>query len=171
MKILVNLGLAAVTVAAVAGPAVPVNANSPYQPLAFLIGHCWKGTFPNSEVTDEHCFSWVYGDKFVRDQHVVHRASGKPDDRGESIYLWDTGARELQYLYIESGGGFSRGTVAAAADALVFPPTHYSEGGVQQVYRSRWQRSGADAYDVITEFQVKGTWTPGFTLHMRQVGS
>jgi hypothetical protein len=42
---------------------------------------------------------------------------------------------------------------------------------VEQVYRSRWQRSGADAYDVITEFQVKGTWTPGFTLHMRQVGS
>jgi hypothetical protein len=48
MKILMNLGLAAVTVAAVAGPAVPDHALSPYQPLAFLIGHCWKGTFPNS---------------------------------------------------------------------------------------------------------------------------
>jgi hypothetical protein len=143
MKILRNLGLAAVSVAAVAGPAVPDQAISPYQPLAFLIGHCWRGTFPNSEVTDEHCFSWVYGDKFVRDQHVVHQRNGKPDDRG----------------------------VAADPDALVFPPTHYWEGGVEQVYRSRWQRSGADTYDVITEFQVKGTWTPGFTLHMRQVGS
>ena len=38
------------------------------------------------------------------------------------------------------------------------------------MYRSRWQRSGAHAYDVITEFQVKGTWAPGFTLHMRQTG-
>ena len=79
--------------------------------------------------------------------------------------------RELQYLYIESAGGFSRGTVAADQDALVFPPTHYWEGGVEQIYRSRWQRLGADAYEVITEFQVKGIWTPGFTLHMRQSSS
>src|SRR5207344_2011873 len=111
---LTQLGLAFVSVTAVAGPVAPDNAISPYQPLAFLIGHCWIGTFPDSEVTDKHCFSWVYGDKFVRDQHVVHRANGKPDDRGESIYLWDSAARQLQYLYIESGGGFSRGTVAAA---------------------------------------------------------
>jgi hypothetical protein len=39
---------------------------------------------------------------------------------------------------------------------------------VEQIYRSGWQRLGADAYEVITEFQLKGTWTPGFTLHMRQ---
>jgi len=170
MKIVKKLGVAVVSVTAMASPAVPDNATSPYQPLAFLIGQCWKGTFPDSQVTDEHCFSWVYGDKFVRDQHVVHRADGTPDDQGESIYLWDTAAGQLQYLYIESGGGFSRGTVAADRDALVFPPTHYREGAVEQVYRSRWRRSGADAYDVITEFQVKGTWTPGFTLHMRRVG-
>ena len=171
MKMLTRLGLAAASVTLVASPAVPDNAISPYQPLAFLVGHCWKGTFPDSEVTDEHCFSWVYGDKFVRDQHVVHRGRGKPEARGESIYLWDARARELQYLYIESAGGFSRGTVAADQDALVFPPTHYWEGGVEQIYRSRWQRRGADAYEVITEFQVKGTWTPGFTLHMRQSSS
>ena len=121
MKSLTTLGLAAVTLTAVAGPAVPGSTISPYQPLAFLVGHCWKGTFTNSEVTDEHCFSWVYGDKFVRDQHVVHRANGKPDDRGESIYLWDTAAGQLQYLYIESGGGFSRGTVAADQNASYFP--------------------------------------------------
>ncbi len=169
MKTVCKLGLAILSLIAVAEPVAADNAVAPYQPLAFLIGQCWKGTFPSSEVTDEHCFSWVYGDKFVRDQHVVHRGSGKPDDRGESIYLWDTAARRLQYLYIESAGGFSRGTVTAGQDALVFPPTRYREGAVEQVYRSRWQRSGADAYDVITEFQVKGTWTPGFTLHMPQV--
>ena len=171
MKIVTRLGLAAASLGAVAAALAADTATSPYQPLTFLIGHCWKGTFPNSTVTDEHCFSWVYADKFVRDEHVVHRGNGRPDDRGESIYLWDPAAGELQYLYIESGGGFSRGTVAPAEDALVFPPTHYWEGGVEQIYRSRWQPAGAHAYDVITEFQVKGTWTPGFTLHMRQVGS
>ncbi|HEY2809041.1 MAG TPA: hypothetical protein VGI91_09620 [Steroidobacteraceae bacterium] len=140
---------------------------APYEPLAFLVGHCWRGTFPNSQVTDEHCFSWVYDGKFVRDQHRVHHGAGKADDLGESIYVWDAAARQLQYLYIESDGGFSRGTVSGDAQALVFPQTALAQDGQQQTYRSRWQRSGAEAYDVITEFLVKGEWQPGFSLHMQ----
>jgi hypothetical protein len=27
------------------------------------------------------------------------------------------------------------------------------------------------AYDVVTEFQVKDRWVPGFTLHMQQVAA
>jgi hypothetical protein len=149
-----------------AGAADPA---APYAPLAFLVGHCWKGTFPDGKATDEHCFSWVYSGKFVRDQHVVHRGAGQADDLGESIYLWDSGAKQLQYLYIESAGGFSRGTVSAEGDALVFPPTHYRENGAEQTYRSRWQRSGDNAYEVVTEFLVKGRWTAGFSVHMQQV--
>jgi hypothetical protein len=140
-----------------------------YQPLAFLVGHCWRGTFPGGTVSDEHCFSWVYGGKFVRDQHVVRHSDGRRDDLGESIYVWDAAARQLQYLYIESAGGFSRGTVASDGDALVFAPTSYLEKGVTQTYRSSWRRVGEDAYDVLTEFLVKGSWTPGFSLHMQQV--
>lgn len=162
--------LAAITLLAGLG-ALPAAAQpaSPYQPLSFLVGYCWKGTFADGKVTDEHCFTWVYGGKFVRDQHVVHRGEGKPDDLGESIYVWDQAAKQLQYLYIESAGGFSRGTVAADGDALVFPPTHYAQDGEEQTYRSRWQRSGEAAYEVMTEFLVKGQWTPGFTLHMQRV--
>lgn len=161
---------AAAAFAALSAQALP-EAPSVYQPLSFLVGHCWKGTFPDGKSTDEHCFSWVYGGKFVRDQHVRHRGEGKPDDLGESIYLWDAATKELQYLYIESAGGFSRGTVSGEGDALVFPPTRYSEPGQEQTYRSRWQRSGEYAYDVITEFLVKGSWTPGFSVHMQQVGA
>jgi len=168
MKFLTALVCAVPLCATAAGPAA---APSPYQPLAFLVGHCWQGSFPNGHATDMHCFSWVYGGKFVRDEHVVHRGGGRADDFGESIYVWDAAARELQYLYIESAGGYSRGTVAAEADALVFPPTHYREGAEEQVYRSRWQRAGDDAYDVTTEFLVDGRWQPGFTLHMQQVKS
>jgi hypothetical protein len=160
---------AATLLASVHAVAFAAEPASPYQPLAFLVGHCWRGTFPDGKVTDEHCFSWVYGGKFVRDQHVVHRGAGQADDLGESIYLWDSAARQLQYLYIESAGGFSRGAVSAEGDALVFPPTHYLENGAEQTYRSRWQRSGDKAYEVVTEFPVKGLWTPGFTVHMQQV--
>jgi hypothetical protein len=168
MKLLPSLTLAMTALAPLSPTAAAPGAPSPYAPLAFLIGHCWKGTFPGGAVTDVHCFSWVYGDKFVRDRHVVHRGPGR-EDQGESLYLWDAASSQLQYLYIESAGGFSRGTVSREADVLVFPPSHYTENGEEQTYRSRWQRSGEHAYEVITEFSLKGAWTPGFRVHMQEL--
>jgi hypothetical protein len=150
-------------------PATADAPPSPYQPLAFLVGHCWNGTFPDGRGSDQHCFSWIYGGKFVRDEHVAHHGAGRPDDYGESIYLWDASSGKLEYLYIESAGGYSRGTVSAEPGALVFPAATYTEAGQLQHYRSRWQRSGSEAYDVITEFQSGERWVPGFTVHMQQV--
>lgn len=140
-----------------------------YQPLAFLAEHCWKGAFPGGKQTDEHCFNWVYGGKFLRDRHTL-RTEGKPDAKGESIYFWDSAAKRLEYLYIESDGGFSRGPVSVDSGALVFPDSTFVEEGKTLVYRSRWQRSGNNAYDVVTEFKAKEAWVPGFKVHMEQVG-
>jgi hypothetical protein len=140
-----------------------------YQPLAYLADHCWKGAFPGGR-TDEHCFTWIYGGKFLRDRHTV-RAEGKPDALGESIYLWDSAGKRLEYLYIESDGGFSRGPVSVDNESLVFPDTSFVENGKSMVYRSRWQRSGASAYDVVTEFKSKDGWDPGFKVHMQQAGA
>jgi hypothetical protein len=136
-----------------------------YQPLAFLADHCWKGALPGGKQTDEHCFSWIYDGKFLRDRHTV-RAQGRPDALGESIYFWNSSATQLEYLYIESDGGFSRGPVSMDKDVLVFPNASFVENGKTMVYRSRWQRSGIDAYDVVTEFQAKDNWVPGFKVHM-----
>jgi hypothetical protein len=172
MNLCRTLCLAAAATLLAGGARAAADAHaSPYEPLAFLVGHCWKGTFPGSQVTDEHCFSWVYEGKFVRDRHVVHAGADKPDALGESIYLWDSAAQQLQYLYIESAGGFSRGTVAVAGATLIFPPTPLQDPGAAQTYRSRWQRVGEDAYEVITEFEVKGAWKPGFSVHMQRVKS
>jgi hypothetical protein len=139
-----------------------------YQPLAFLADHCWRGALPGAGA-DEHCFTWIYGGKFLRDRHTV-RAAGKPDAQGESIYFWDSSAKRLEYLYIESDGGFSRGPVSTDNEALVFPDTSFVENGKTAVYRSRWQRSGAGSYDVVTEFKSKDGWVPGFKVHMKQGG-
>jgi hypothetical protein len=137
-----------------------------YQPLAFLAGHCWKGEFPGGAKTnDEHCFTWIYDGKFLRDQHTV-RAAGKPDALGESIYFWDADDNRLEYLYIESDGGSSRGPVTTEQGSLVFPDTTFIQDGKTQVYRSRWQPSGANAYDVLTEFKANDGWVPGFKVHM-----
>lgn len=138
------------------------------QPLAFLGGHCWKGTMPDGKQTDEHCFTWIYAGKFLRDRHTVH-GEGHPDDLGESIYLWNSSVQQIEYLYIEDQGGFSRGGVAPEKDALVFPPTIFIGPGQTQTYRSRWQLAGPDAYDVVTEFQSKDGWLPGIKVHMEKV--
>jgi hypothetical protein len=160
-------GAAALSAPATATPAAAAVAG--YQPLAFLVGHCWKGTFPGSSVSDEHCFSWIYGGRFVRDEHVLHRGAGQADAFGESIYLYDGLSGQLQYLYIESAGGYSRGTVSGEGAALVFPSTTYTEDGHTRTYRSRWVRTASDAYEVVTEFQDNDRWVPGFTVHMQQV--
>jgi hypothetical protein len=139
-----------------------------YQPLAFLAEHCWKGVLPGGKHTDEHCFTWIYDGKFLRDRHTV-RAAGKPDSLGESIYFWNSSAKQLEYLYIESDGGFSRGPVSLDKDSLVFPDTSFVENGKTMVYRSRWQHRGPTAYEVVTEFQAKDGWVPGFKVHMEQV--
>jgi hypothetical protein len=141
--------------------------QSAYQPLAFLAGHCWKGEFPGGKATDEHCFSWVYGGQFLRDQHTVRR-DGQPDALGETIYFWDAGTQRLRYLYVESGGGHSLGGVTQDGDNLVFPETALVESGQQQVYRSRWLRSGDEAYDVVTDFKMQDRWAPGFKIHMQR---
>lgn len=150
-----------------AAPAANAPAADPYEPLGFLVGHCWKGTFPKSAQTDEHCFSRIYGGRFLRDEHVVHR-DGAPDEFGETIYLWNSAQGQLEYLYIESGGGSLRGTVAVEGQTLVFPAAPYVEDGKSMQVRSRWQRAGDAAYEVATEFEVGGRWVPGFSLRMQR---
>jgi hypothetical protein len=156
--------------AALLAPLAAAAAHDPaLEPLAFLAGHCWKGTFPDGKQSDEHCFSWLYGGKFLRDVHTV-RAAGRPDYVGESTYFFDSAAKRLEYLYIENKGGLSRGLVSTEGEALVFPPTAFTSDGKTQRYRARWQRSGEGAYEVITELQAEaeGAWKPWFRTRMEK---
>jgi hypothetical protein len=143
-------------------------AESPYAPLDFLAGHCFKGMLTGDRGEDTHCFTHIYGEHFVRDVHVV-RAPSHPDYRGETIYYWDSVSKTLKYVYVESDGGSSAGTVSDVDGELVFPPTEYQQGGQTQVYRSRWKKNGGDAYDAITEFKKGDTWTPGWSVHMVKI--
>jgi hypothetical protein len=143
------------------------TANAPYEPLAFLVGHCWSGTLPNGKQSDRHCFKWIYDQKFIRDEHVV--TGDGPDRPGESIYFWNAASKTLEYLYIESGGGSSKGTVVSEGNTLVFPVTSYVEDGKKITYRSRWVRTGDDSYDVVTEFRGVHRWTPGFSFQMHRL--
>jgi hypothetical protein len=156
--------LAALLLAALPALAAPEPASDPYAPLAFLAGHCWKGTMPDGKKTDEHCFEWIYDRKFLRDRHVVK--GGKSDYVGETIYFFNPVEKKVEYLYIENAGGFSRGAMTADGAALAFPPTEFVEQGKTRRYRSRWQPDGDAAYDVLTESERDAGWELGWKVHM-----
>jgi hypothetical protein len=49
--------LAALALTPLAGAAAAAPAPAELlKPMAFLAGHCWKGTFADGKTTDEHCF-------------------------------------------------------------------------------------------------------------------
>jgi hypothetical protein len=125
------------------------------EPLAFLAGSCWKGTFAGRSVTDEHCFEWLYGGRFLRDHHVV-RGDSMPYG-GETTYAWDAKDKRIVYWYIALPGFYSQGHVETADSVLRFKD-HLVMPGAAQELRSTWRRVDADTYLVRVE-EVTGTST------------
>lgn len=141
----------------------------PLQPLSFLAGHCWKGSIPATASTDEHCFEWVMDGRVLRDTHVV-RTAGKADYRGETTYYWSPIAKSVEYLYIDSKGGMSRGVMETVANTLAFPPAEHVEGDAAAVYRVRWTPSGTGAYDAWAEKTgPDGAWQTMFKMTMTKL--
>lgn len=152
--------LSALVCAALLAPCVAAAAPEPaLEPLAFLAGHCWKGAMPDGKATDEHCFSWIYGGRFLRDRHVV-ASGGKAVYEGETTYYWNASAKQIEYLYITAHGGFSQGRVAVEADSLVFPAATLVTEGKTYGFRGRWKRLGDDAYEVLREYETDKGWMP-----------
>ena len=158
--------LAILALATVAGTAAAEPAEL-LKPMAFLAGHCWKGAFADGKTTDEHCFAWMYGGRVLRDTHVV-RTPGKPDGTGESTYYVDSVGNRLAFLYIESGGGFSRGTVESLPESLLFPDTQYISDGEAMVYRARWTRKDEKSYEAWSEAQMADGWQTMFRLVLKR---
>jgi len=164
MRLAVVAVLSASSFAATAA-AEPVDA---LKPMAFLAGHCWKGAFPDGKQTDEHCFSWLYDGRALRDVHTV-RAPGRPDYVGETTYYWDSAAKRVEFLYIENLGGISRGTVDTSTNGvLVFPPTQYVADGQAMTYRVRWTPTDG-AYEAWSEAQGKDGWSTMFKVTLARV--
>jgi hypothetical protein len=153
--------LAALASMLIAGATSAAEPPELLQPMAFLAGHCWKGTLADGRTTDEHCFAWMPGGHALRDAHTLRRP-GEPDAAGESTYYVDSAGNHLEYLSLESSGGFSRGTVESLPEALLFPDTQYVSDGEALVYRARWTRQGDQAYEAWSEAQTADGWATMF---------
>jgi len=150
-----------------AAPAAAADAPADaFKPLAFLAGHCWKGGSADGRRTDEHCFAWMLDGRGLRDTHVV-RAPGQDDARGETVYYVNSATKRIEYLYVESGGGFSRGTVEPQADAILFPDAPYVDEGQTLTVRARWTPRGASEYEAWAEAKTREGWSTLFRTAMK----
>ncbi len=119
------------------------------EPLGFLVGHCWRGEFPDSREQDTHCFEAVYGGQHVRDRHEV--SGGRAVYRGETLYSWDGAAGAVAFTYWNSQGGVSRGTMRPGPERLDFgDETYRGPDGRELRISTFWRRVGDDAYEAVT---------------------
>jgi hypothetical protein len=131
-------------VVAVAAASMPIRPE--FQPLAFLSGHCWRGTFQTGE-EDVHCFEPVYDGAHLRDRHEVKGPTGLY--RGETLYSWN--GRAVEFTYWNGSGGVSRGTVRPDAGRLVFGDQVYrGTDGREQRISSYWRRLDDRTYEAVT---------------------
>lgn len=132
---------------AVQQPAEPSALRPGLEPIAFLVGHCWRGELPTGEA-DVHCFEPVYGGQHVRDRHEVTGGSGVY--AGETFYSADRSGG-VAFTYFNSLGGVSRGTMRAGADGLHFGEERYRGPDGKEIALSvSWRPVGEDAYEVVT---------------------
>jgi len=133
--------------AAAAQPPAPLALRRGLEPLAFLVGHCWRGRFPSGE-EDTHCFESVYGGQHVRDRHEV--TGGARPYRGETLYSWDGRAGVVTYTYWNSSGGVSRGTMRPAEGRLEFGDETYTDPqGRRTTISTHWRIDG-EGYEAVT---------------------
>lgn len=135
----------AALLAAAAAPAA-----DPLLPLAFLVGHCWRGEFKGSGNVDTHCFEPVYGGKHIRDVHEV--TEGKEVYRGETVVSWNAEVNKVEYVYFNSQGGVSKGGMKAEPAALVFDDeSHVLPDGKRPTFATLWRAMSADSYEVVSK--------------------
>jgi hypothetical protein len=151
-----------VSTSALAAPADPA-----LEPLAFLAGHCWKGTLPGSADVDEHCFTWMFEGRYLRDRNVVRRGE-KVVYEGEATYYWNGAERRVEYFYVAASGGFAVGHMVQEADALSFPAAKLITQTRTFGFRGRWKRTGEDGYEVLREYETDKGWVP-VTVQMKKV--
>ena len=134
--------LAALALSAQAAPAL----RQGLEPLAVLVGHCWRGDFGGGR-QDTHCFESVYGGQHVRDRHEV--TGGAAVYRGETLYSWDGAAGAVTFTYWNSAGGVSRGTMRPGEGRLDFGDESYTAPDGRRITISTHWRLDGDSYEAV----------------------
>ena len=118
-----------------------------FSPLAFVVGNCWEGDYDGRGTIDRHCFAPMFDGAHIRDTHRL--IGGKHNYRGETIYSWN--GKEIQFVYWNSLGGVSYGSVRQQSNRIVFPDETYTgANGSLVTVQTVWIPDGDAAYDSVT---------------------
>ena len=139
------------------------------RPIAFLVGSCWRATFPGTSQTDTHCYTALDGGRQVRDRH---RVDGAPSPYGgETIYRWDPAARQIRYDYYASDGGHSAGRVESGDDGLSFPDeTYVGADGRRLTLRNAMSGIGPEGFNGASEMRQGDGWRELFRMRFTRTG-
>ena len=145
----------------------PLAASEPkldphFEPIAYLVGHCWKAPFPNGKLHDVQCFQSLYDGKLIDNHHRVEGSD--PLYQGKSVFSWDDANKRIRFHYFTSTGAVSEGYFVPGKDGMAIPERHVgSDGKVTELDHS-FRRDGDDAYRVVTREKTDKGWVERMNL-------
>lgn len=155
--IMASIGVSALAACATANPSSPpevlattVDQTPVMDAMAFFVGSCWDGVFSDGQSTDRHCLRAMNKGHFVRDRHFVDGARGPYG--GETIFSWDAEEGRIVYVYFDTAGGKSEGTLIPVDDGFKAPDEVYEMGdGRSMTIASAWVITGPDSWEQRTQ--------------------
>lgn len=153
--------LAALAVAAPLGAAEP-KLDPRFEPIAYLVGHCWRASFPNGKQHDVQCFEPLYDGKLIGNTHRVEGSD--PLYQGQSIFSWDDTHERIRFHYFTSTGAVSEGYFEQSKDGLAIPERHVGPDGKVTELAHDFRRDGDDAYRVVTREKTADGWVERMNL-------
>ncbi len=138
-----------IAAAALAASAAEPPLRPELEPMRFLVGHCWRGAMKQGALHDVHCFEPVYDGQHIRDRHEV--TGGANTYRGETLYSWNGAEKRIDFVYWNSLGGVSRGSMTPRPDLFDFGGETYTGADGRQITMStEWRKIDARTYEART---------------------
>lgn len=164
-------------------PAAAVNRDNqpgnpliePLAPLSFLVGKCWAGTFPDSDVRDVHCYETGFRGTVVIDRQLVE---DRPEFCGTTYFHYALPRFEgeedgvILFRNYNITGGVADGLIEAKGRTLAFPEEVFEDDDGQKFkFRTRIRPKSSSSYEVITQQQKGGVWSTQSRILYKEIGS
>jgi hypothetical protein len=148
-----------------AAPEIPPSKApaSPLAPIAFFTAHEWDAKLPDSpegkKMSIHARFAWAENRQAIRisNQFVI---DGKPTPYIDGLYFWNPEKRAIMFVYSDSQGSLSEGTVRLEDGKLVHEFREIHPDGKIDTFVARVTPHGTDSWDNAIFASKAGALTP-----------
>ncbi|MFT3808236.1 TolB family protein [Arenimonas sp.] len=127
-----------------------------FAPIEFLVGHCWRASFSDTQ-RDLQCFESLYGGKLIGNSHMVQGSD--PLYQGQTIFSWDDANKRIRFHYFTSTGAVSEGYFQQTPDGIMVPERHVGADGKVTEMQNWFLPEGDHAYRVVAREKTADGWT------------